>query len=289
MPNPNPASAYGEIKGRGFGSNISDKSFFKSKDCKLYLYPLAYAGGFFYGEDIKMPTEIKNAPEGYKLGEEVIAKGYYPNEGYIRGEQTGDFFLLTNRAFAKIDAHFKHLPSMILRELTSKHATSSPVVLDAGGGMKATAARDLGERFPGIKVISVDLMAEEFSEGNVEARRGDLFTLPVSDRSIALLYSHEVLPHIAGDYQTRRLKAVSEMGRKLEPGGIALVDDDYIAAFPENDNRLKFLGRELGGVTIKAYNAVGGSGAAILIARHPVSPRLLSYVDQQLGARQLVA
>lgn len=106
-----------------------------------------------------------------------------------------------------------------LVEACANNLPDKAAVVDLGGG-RSCAYVDRIPRDRGIRIIAVDISAEELAANKDvdECRVADVSKLlPFDDGKVDLLVSNTLLEHVDGVPQ-----AVSEMGRILRPGGTAL-------------------------------------------------------------------
>lgn len=166
---------------------------------------------------------------------ESFQRSLHPHWGILRRVGSAEAFLLTERRFSQtVDTYFWLLPSKLIEFYLRRSRTDQVRVLDAGGGRDGTTARDVASRFPSVQVINIDLVAINEKDGNFISQRGDLCKLDLTDRSIDIAYSHQVLPFMSSDDNlVRPLKVVREIYRVLKPGGVTLIDysNDHSTAF----------------------------------------------------------
>lgn len=106
-----------------------------------------------------------------------------------------------------------------LIEACANNLPDKAAVVDLGGG-KSCAFVDRIPRDRGIRIIAVDISAEELAANKDvdECRVADVSKLlPFDDSEVDMIVSNALLEHVDGVPH-----AVSEMGRVLRPGGTAL-------------------------------------------------------------------
>ena len=102
-------------------------------------------------------------------------------------------------------------PYRLLRRRLHEIATPGMTILDAGCGHTAPNLQEL--RDSGAKLIGVDLVRLEPQDG-MELIEGDLSAVPLSDRSIDLIYSRSVMEHVVDPDAV-----YAESARLLKAGG----------------------------------------------------------------------
>ena len=122
------------------------------------------------------------------------------------------------RAISQIFPNTKFSIDKYYREQVIKSLADGCTVVDVGGG-KTWQFQEERTRFKGLKVIAVDISAEELSYNN-DADEKIVFAmgtdehLPIVDNSVDLVTSHMVLEHISNNDLTIR-----EVSRILKSGG----------------------------------------------------------------------
>ena len=108
-------------------------------------------------------------------------------------------------------------------ELARPFVRPGAVVLDAGcgaGGLLEAVA----ERWPDVRAVGVDVSWDALAFARERGLRdlivGSAAELPVPDQSVNVVFSNDVLQHLAGGEDAR---AVRDAARVLKPGGILCV------------------------------------------------------------------
>lgn len=162
-------------------------------------------------------------PGGDCIDPAVLDPRFYPHWGILRRENEN--FLLTERAFFKVDGYFLYLPSQLINFLLGRNQIEPVTVLDAGGGRDALTAKGLAKRHPAVRVVNIDLVTVNEEVDNFNSKRGDLCDLELPDNSVDLVYSHQVVPFMdQGMNLAKPVRVVEEIYRVLRPGAVGLID-----------------------------------------------------------------
>jgi SAM-dependent methyltransferase len=200
----------------------------------------------------------------------------YPHWGILRSG-TGDSFLLTERPFNRINGFFWNLPSKLIEFYLDQARGEKITILDVGGGRDAKSAKGIATSYPNTEVINIDRVAINESIGNFTSKRGDICYLDLSDASIDIAYSHQVLPYFSShDNFVRRIRAIKEVARVLKPGGIGLID--YTNASSVAEQVLQAVDQKLGSLVLPRQKSYGG--VFFLIARQPIDSTILNMSAQ---------
>lgn len=173
-------------------------------------------------------------PPGYS----IIQSSYF-GEVLIQGEKDSfkEFFRLTDREFSAIDHYLGYLPSQFIEYLIEKRKRTIRVA-DIGGGRKSLTAKGIAEKYKDdVCVYNVDLIHNPSpSHKNLRRVSGDVCNLPFGSESIDLALSYQFFPFLENDGNyTKAIKVLKEIVRVLTPGGIALIDEDYLASLSFSD------------------------------------------------------
>lgn len=215
-------------------------------------------------DPIKLSSEDTILPQS-------LQRGLYPHWGILR-RGSGETFLLTERPFSNIDRFFWQLPSKLIEFYLSGMQGGKVTVLDAGGGRDATTAKELAFRYPGAQVTSVDMVAIDEQSGNFTSRQGDICHLELPDSSVAIAYSHQVLPYmsIENNY-ARQIRIIEEIIRVLIAGGVGVIDYTNTPSIPEDV--LSSINGKLDGVVMPKRKSYGG--AFLAVVKSPVKPAIM--------------
>lgn len=118
--------------------------------------------------------------------------------------------------------YFRALHGHVANLMRAHHPDASGMLLDAGCGTGGFIRRS-STWFPGLHFVGIDLfqIACELAHGRGTPRvaRASCTGLPFADDSMAVVTSLDVLQHIPDQE-----KAVAEMFRVLEPGGLMVIN-----------------------------------------------------------------
>ena len=123
-----------------------------------------------------------------------------------------------SQAIAKLFPNKKFVIGDYYREQIRNSLADGITVVDVGGG-REWQFRNERKRFSGLKLIAVDISAEELAY-NHDADQKVVFAmgiddhLPIDDNSVDMVTSHMVMEHFSNND-----KAVREIFRVLKPGG----------------------------------------------------------------------
>ena len=163
-----------------------------------------------------------------------IPKKHTSEKDWVRESRFGRWFLTTNIWFRYV------LSESVcdFKQLLKNRIPGTDQILDAGCG-QGLAFVLLAEHFQPKTIIGVDIDKEEISIAPETAKRckcevklenGTVCNLNISDSSIDMIFSHQLLHHISD--QTR---ALEEFYRILMPGGVILISEScrsFINSFP---------------------------------------------------------
>lgn len=224
--------------------------------------------------------ETVSLRNGYYIKPESFRKGFYPHWGRLSITTTGEFFLLTERAFSRVNEVLGYLLSRLIEFYIGQSLMDQVRILDIGGGRDATAAREIASRYPSAQVENVDIVAINESSGNFTSRRGDACGLNLPDVSIDFAYSHQLFPYMSreGNF-ARHIKAIGEVFRVLRPGGTGVID------FTDDSSLsgcvLRGVDREWDGRILPKRKSYGG--VFLLVAKNPVDPAVIKIGEIASG------
>ena len=188
-----------------------------------------------------VPDKYKIEPGGETAYGEITDK--------LIDQETGHWFLLTNRSFKEINHSFANIPEKIIVDLKDRRTEESdPIrVLDVGGGIESRASGELAEKEhnQNVQVFSIDMAVRKKDQEGLRQIAGDVLKLPIRDGAIDLAYSRMSMSLIEEEEPGKLFEALREVARVLKPGGIFLVDKTFTERL-EKLEEFKSLEEELG-------------------------------------------
>lgn len=190
-----------------------------------------------------MGTNEVLLPSGYRL---------FDQEGYGMMGNGKEEFNVKNRSFLEVDMYFSQGISNTINELLNKRPSRQIQVLDLAGGTESQAVKDIEkEKEFGNRVMALNVDFAQNIEKGDKARRvqGDATHIPLTDSSIDIVYSRQLLPFMRRfdpEHGLQVKKVLSEVARVLKPGGIAFLDDEEELSGAKSDKKRRELADEFG-------------------------------------------
>lgn len=230
-------------------------------------------------------------PKGYRIshtgfwGEALFLDRY---DG-----QPKEWFRLTDRTFPAINHYFGYLPSQFIEYLVGK-LDRKLLIADIGGGKKSLCAQGIAEKYGDkAEVVNVDLIhVAEPHPGNVTPLKADACNIPLRTGGIDLALSFQFFPHLENDGQyTKGMGVIGEIARILRPGGVALIDENYICGLPLSDRRFievfprtnTILSVRLGNRAEPGQIIFSGPGAFLMMEKLPIDYNLSAIRSKIFG------
>ena len=177
------------------------------------------------------------------------------------------------------------MPSAYIDYLRRRSGALPISIVDLGGGWFSRASRGVAKKFGSdVDVTNIDVLlhGEVNDTDNFHARLGDISNLDLSDASVDLAYSWQVLFRME---EGRRMNTFREVARVLRPGGVAFVDEDYLCTLPSDSSELQDLAQELG-VTLHFKNGTAMKSDRVY-PHGPTTSRFLLMVKEPEDAEML--
>ena len=155
---------------------------------------------------------------------DTLLKDSVSEKDWVRESQFGRWFLTTNMWFRYVLSE----AVLELTQLLQDRIANSPKILDAGCG-QGTAFRLLEQHFQPKAIIGIDIDEEQIHlapeaakdcQCEVKLLRGSVCNLNLPDKSIDMIFSHQLLHHLS-----EQTKALKEFHRVLTPGGFLLIGE----------------------------------------------------------------
>lgn len=186
-----------------------------------------------------------------------------------------------------------YLPSQIIEYLGGK-LDRKLLITDIGGGRKSLCAQGIAEKYGNtVEVLNVDLIhVAEPRPINLTPLRADAYHIPLQTGGIDLALSFQFFPHLENDGQyTRGMEVISEIARILRPGGVALIDENYLCSLPLSDRRFievfsrtnTILSNRLRNRSEPGQIIFGGPGAFLMMEKLPIDYKLRAIQSKIFG------
>lgn len=178
------------------------------------------------------------------------------NNNRVVDRATRDWFVIHDRDFSEhIDIPFRKLPSKLIAHFVETKGAENVRILEVAYGKGTRAARDIVTMFPGVHVVTTDVMPGSPEEiPGVERVPSDFANLPFEDGSFDLVLSRGFLVGLEEgpgfeeekrNGQQKARSAMREMVRVLADGGVALVQDSKFIYLPDRHPELQSLEDDL--------------------------------------------
>ncbi len=153
-----------------------------------------------------------------------MPKEQAPEGEWVRESRFGRWFLSTNVWFRYVLSE----AVLDLKQLLENSHSGTDTILDAGCG-QGLAFVLLEEHFHPKTIIGVDIDKEQMQlapemaqrcQCEVKLENGTVYNLNISDSSIEMIFSHQLLHHT-----TNQARVLEEFFRILMPGGVLLLSE----------------------------------------------------------------